>query len=63
MKPRNFPAKKLRRQLIAQGEKLEDHEGALSAARGRLSLRRRPRRRGKSPRPLSPPSPLRGGAT
>ncbi len=33
MKPKNFPARKLKRQLIAKGEKLEDHEGELIAAR------------------------------
>lgn len=33
MKPKNFPARKLRRQLIAQGEDIKSHDEELEIAR------------------------------
>lgn len=33
MKPKDFPSRKLARQLKAKGEKLEDHKVELDAAR------------------------------
>ena len=41
MKTKNFPAKKLARQLTAQGKDLSEHSSQIEAARDRRTKKRR----------------------
>ena len=41
MKPKNFPARKLVRQLEAKGEDLSKHEKAIEAARNKRTKKQR----------------------